>query len=429
MTSFIFTYPQICHYFAINKNNKCKQKFYSVNREEFSICVCDDMNLKFTWSNTTLQTLKNATQKDVIFGFDFFFKNKQSIILGEQLSVLHKILKKISIEKVFKKYSLVFNRIILQKVKGFDVNSFYQNYNLTSRDYSSVRFYFYQFSLAFFSNGKSLRTCQEFPLQPRTIFQAFDNSWIFFANNRKKYKPVCPLGFANTKIFTLWLTQVSNTFYKTNIPTFQDLPPGIDNINSTINKLSLIGFGEMAVNSRIINRYLFNLTVTFDFFIEVTSIEKGLFKSFRKIRTIFIYMKYWRKLFQNGIEWTFDLNSDIRVNLSDSDMIQQYYNNKSFVLIVGFFDGAERAEIIFPNVFRDEDFCLYAKFPFEQMVLVYFDDLNYVDSAVAEIQSLSCTFVWLVNLKLFSQFYYNNINETTIEKFIKRFEKCNFNKR
>ena len=134
-------------------------------------------------------------------------------------------------------------------------------------------------------------------------------------------------------------------------------------------------------------------------------------------------MKYWRKLFRNGIEWTYDLNSDIRVNLSDPDMIKKHVDDNLFIQIRAYFIEIEYSEGIFPFYFPNEDFCLYAKFPFEQMILVGLTIITEYD--------WPCTLVWLLNVKHFMQI--DNNTEESVKIYLQVqteiFEKCNYNER
>ena len=73
ISSLVLTETQICQHLVINKSNKCKQKFYTENRKKLSTCVCRDMNVELTYSNSIWQTLSNL--KNSSLSFDIYLKN------------------------------------------------------------------------------------------------------------------------------------------------------------------------------------------------------------------------------------------------------------------------------------------------------------------------------------------------------------------
>ena len=118
-------YKQICQDLVVNKRNKCKQKFTSINQKKRSTCVCRDMNVKLDLSNSTLQALKNI--KNDFLELSIYFKNKHPTILGEQLTNFHQVIKNISMEKNVKNVSMYrtfYSTFNFVNVKGFEMNSF-----------------------------------------------------------------------------------------------------------------------------------------------------------------------------------------------------------------------------------------------------------------------------------------------------------------
>ena len=215
---------------------------------------------------------------------------------------------------------------------------------------------------------------------------------VYFSNSN--YKQMCPLAFSNTHIYFLNMFYLIDSFYKTNIPTFTDLPNEIININSTIYRCYLFGFGGVTLNRRIINPHVFNHTTEFAFLFEILAIEKETFKSLAYINKIYIFQHYWRKLFHKGIEWIHNMNSHIKVNLNDSELIQSYIENKSYLTIFSELNYRKMGEGVSKNILKetypDEDFCIYANFPFDQLVIVYFPYPYMYDF------KMTCTFAWLI---------------------------------
>lgn len=416
---------EICKYYLKTKCflKSLKAEILLSNGTNFklSTCICRDMYVRPTWTDAALQTYANFYSN--LIPFDIYFKNRKPVIMNKKLPIFDQSY--FSIFRAFTTYTF-------RNVKGFDVNSFDEPIII----YSLLEFSFYDSSLAFFSNGRRLKTCLDFPTQTRSLFQMFKSNrprnTMDIQFSAKKFQPVCPLAFANaSNIDILAFNQLINTFYKTSIPTFLVLPQHITQINANINCLTLYGYGGITLNGQIIDPNVFNRTKEFYFYIEILKIESGLFKALKNVKIIQIYMYYWRKLAYKGIDWIYDLNSEIRVNLSDSAMIREYsLNGSSFVTIYCKRRQNEIVEGLQPtNVFPNEDICVYDKFPFEQMVIWFFDevDLNYT--------KISCTFVWLVQPELIlnglkkRKGEYRSRHRKTLEIYIDIFNKCDFNKR
>ena len=67
ISTLILAFTQICQHLVINKSNKCKEKFFSFEREKNSWCVCRNMNVKMTLSNKTQQTLANLKDPHILY--------------------------------------------------------------------------------------------------------------------------------------------------------------------------------------------------------------------------------------------------------------------------------------------------------------------------------------------------------------------------
>lgn len=413
--SSINTTIDICQHFIINKtNNKCKLKSFTLRHFKTSTCICSDLiNTRISFTNSTLKNLSNL--KDRNWQFTIYYRIKKRIILDKkQLENFNQDF--INIPKIPKKF-------LFRYIKGFDVNS---SFNTPISLNSDSYFYFYESSLVFYSNGRPLKTCQDFRQQPKSIFQ------MLITNNPSsdyviqfqgiKYQPVCPLAFSNT-LFSgnLNLFSLCNTFYKTNIPTFLDLPNNITQINSSIKSLYLSGYGGISLSRRIINPHVFNRTIFFYFYTEISGIEKSLFKSFRYLKTIFMNFDLWKKLYRNEIDWMYDLNANVRVDFNDSAMIRRFFSNGSFLTIWCTPSYRDILDTVKPYI-PDEDFCVYGKFPFEQMVFWFFEN------SIINATKVSCAFVWLVQPRknLLNNIYYTR---PVLEIYRRIYDVCDFKQR
>lgn len=93
-----------------------------------------------------------ANRKELLT-FEVYFRNQKPFILDKKLSIFNQAFVNLSITNILLRF---------RYVKGFDVNSF----NNSLAFFDSVNIRFYESSLAFYSNGRLLKTCQDFPSHP-----------------------------------------------------------------------------------------------------------------------------------------------------------------------------------------------------------------------------------------------------------------------
>lgn len=400
---------QLCSYFL-----KSKCKFGSFFLLDYSECKCKDLKINLTITNSTLNNIK--INKEAAYSLNIYFKlkNKHTIIDNEFI-LLNFETTTITLDPS--------SHYIFKHVSGFDVNAFHNTYS----SYSGATFIFFDSYLAFYSNGRPLKTCHNFPEKPRSLFQAFhQGEEVNYYFNNRKYKPICPLAFSNVDIDVMSFFLFSSTYFGENYLTFLDLEPSqqqINWLNSSIDFL-LLRCEKFILTRKTMNPYVFNQTIEILLYGELIGIENGAFKSLKSLKNIRIQFDFYRKLFQRGINWTFDLNSEIRVDLNNSEMISEYFNNNSMVFInelikdFQLFKGLKKTKI--KEIFPDEDFCLYVKFPFEQLVIFYSEHLE-------KLTRKTCTYAWLT--KYYSVFPKNIIQISNDTKFPDFVEKCDFNKR
>ena len=95
-------------------------------------------------------------------------------------------------------------------------------------------------------------------------------------------------------------------------------------------------------------------------------------------------------------------------------------------------------EIDMPNIFPDEDFCIYVNFPFNQLVIIYEYDfemfkINYLNLKPID-KEYSCTILWLIQYYEIYIEFLEDIKGLNLEYFInatsfKSISKCNFEER
>ena len=76
---------------------------------------------------------------------------------------------------------------------------------------------------------------------------------------------------------------------------------------------------------------VFGQMLSFSLIGEFQTIEIGLFKHFSQLKDIIFFVPFFRKLCHQGIDWMFDLNFGVQVNLSNTSWIGR--KNFKFVTI------------------------------------------------------------------------------------------------
>ena len=312
-------------------------------------------------------------------------------------------------------------------IKGFDIDRFQVKSKNVSTAFT-LEFFFSKFE--FYSKKKSIGSCKDLTAFPQSIFQVYNYKIMFLSSSFKR--SICPLLFRNCSVKILVFDGFINSFYKRNVLNFEQM---IDNntsdIGSNIIELNLYSFIKIDIESRIIDNLVFKNLGSLTLFGEISSIESGLFKNFKKLKNLYFYANYFQLLsHRRGIDWMFDLNSDYSIDLlnstinttelSEKCILIEFMPNfiKEFVTVESFFNlNTSYFEEEFPN----EDFCLYKDFPFDHLLVVIPDShgVNY-----------NCAYLWFIQYysihNTFLDEFYQNI--TIITNLGELIEACNFNK-
>lgn len=351
-----------------NPDIKCGYYFWTL------ILKCGQFQ-SISISNSTLVEIKECKIKYI----DLSFRLSKPTTLGQKFDIAY-------MSSFINPKSLTIRFI---DIKGFDVRV-YESQKTGQFQLAFTNFYFYESKLAFYTNNTLLKSCANFPAQARTIFHEkyFGTKGLIFSNPKFSSNPICPLAFRNLKFDQIKFEKAIDTFYKSNMFRFaDDLPSEITDINSTVNILDFEDCEKIKLSARVINSLVFTRVNCFIFIGEVFSIEVGTLKPMRNLRLIDFVDRFWRKLFHRGIHWTFDLNSHMRVDLNNMSTIRGVFQNKSRVFLKAD-PPIEQKALKVDELFPDEDFCIYAKFPFEQMVFLDKKDWLFNSS------KLTCTFIW-----------------------------------
>lgn len=310
-------------------------------------------------------------------------------------------------------------KILISDVNGFDVGP----PKITLYDFNreiEMEFYFVDFK--FYLNQILIDSCNGLNASFETIFQLFRSSILKLGFYDVRFPTkTCQHLFDKNSILSIDFNSMINTFYKVNVLKFDRLENS--SIKSMIQKLSIYDMEKIDIDSSLLNNRVFENIKSLTIGGEVISIELGLLKSFKSLRSIYFQAHYIRRLFHRGIDWIQDLNCDLSVDLTTANKslsdkyitlnlaIAMKSNNYNPVL-------SSTSSELFPN----EDFCLYEKFPFRQLIILFFTKLN---------MNNSCTYKWL------TQYYYyyrlflpdSRINSNLSNIWPKLIEECNFKQR
>lgn len=410
-------------------DKKCKEKSIKLLTEKITTYFCRDLEVNLTFSPLNLDSDINSWYLYI------YFKLRKPSILDYKFQVRN-------FYQLNSRINLYFN---FRHVIGYDIQSF-SNQSIDLPSHNQKTFSFYESTLAFYSKGKLIKTCHNFTSSPKSLFQTFsDSSGLSFTNvlfYRVKFKPICPLAFSASQIFKLSFSQLIDTFYKTNLPRFNRLLPEQDELSDMskypyVFSLELILCEKVKINSDIINPFLFRFTQMVDLSGEIESIEIGTFKKLKFLSKISIGIGIWRKLFHKGIDWIKDFNSESKFNLSDSKIKAKLENLFLSFVCVTIENPAKETESIIQNseikrIFPNKDFCVYANFPFEQLVFVQ------IINKIENVTQITCTFAWLIQFypiyprNLFDNYFlydYFNMTESFIPGIKQLMNKCNFPQR
>ena len=173
---------------------------------------------------------------------------------------------------------------------------------------------------------------------------------------------VCPLVFQNANIKKLTVKKLQET----DGLFFGDLTSNAEQLNSKIDQYEVYNMYIKALDERILNKHVFkDLTrlklVSLDPFFRIDTFLFTLFKSLKEldleIPRLGVFLKN-----QNDLVWSFALNGDVRVDLSNATQLADPAVRQSqFKLRISDTNDTSYA-------FPDEDFCLFKDFPHAKLV-------------------------------------------------------------
>lgn len=251
-------------------------------------------------------------------------------------------------------------------MKGFNIESpilKIQTQKTHIFKFSQMPFNFYDHTF------KLLRTCDDFMnyTGQLLIVQGLIPQPLIFSNVDFR-QPVCELAFKMAIFDLIKIDYMSNTFFKRNVLQFINsswYQPEI--FFSVIYKLFLNDFYLIDINSRLLNERVFYFTGQLTLNGKINSIQNDLFRKFPRLGCIEINSVYFNEINRKqGIEWIKSMNLDVNVNLSNPVEVSSMLDR---VKTIKFLSEREfHFDENFEN-FYEQDFCLFAEFPFRQLII------------------------------------------------------------
>ena len=212
---------------------------------------CDIQNSDFTLDNTSFYAIaKNikeyeTTKRIKFFEFNWSIDKKASSSLTQQFNL--------SALMEFFKYTNYSAKIIIRNLKSIELQLFTKSYNSISI------ILIFNSDLRFTIDLKTVKTCADIKIVQSKITSLFQ---IPFGNEKKIFLfgcrfPVtlCPLIFLNNNIHKLFIFNLIDTFYKTNLMKFSN--ETFEDANSSIYSLYLYNCENIDLDVSFLNSSVF----------------------------------------------------------------------------------------------------------------------------------------------------------------------------
>ena len=300
------------------------------------------------------------------------------------------------IGKLFKddQFNLI-KDINIANIKGIDVQSILLNGKLTT--FLLVGFHFAKLDV--YSNEKLLNSSQCTP----NIYNNLNNFFqyfvaIVFSQVRYPKNELCPLIFLNSISKQFIFEDIINSYLTKNRLIFSKLNVSED-FDMGIRRIFMLTFflyyENLSANN--MDKHLFKRVKELKIFRTIEGIEIGLLRNFKFLKNIDFQINNFRGFFQQGNAWFSDLNTNIILDLNNSDPNTKI--NPNFIMKIRF--KYQKASTSFDVYYEyiDEDLCLFKDFPHSRAVYAVIEP--------GKSLKCTCTLAWL---QLYYEIYVPFIN-------------------
>ena len=367
--------------------NGCKfeQTYQQFRDYPNEIFVCNDLDKHFDFDPKVLKTCK----KNIDSFTKVYFRLSWEKILDRSinLSSIDNFLNKMNKVSKFRKE----NEIEFKGIKGFDIN-LQTSLNPSNRTLPVFKFLNSRFE--FYYNDHLIRSCEDFSninlTEPKSVFQLGTKTrQVFYKFENTRFpNSVCPIFFNNIQSYRMTFIGMIKTFYKSSFLKFASNHKSTE-LNSCVKELNIDKIEKIDVDSNLLNENVFKDLSILIINGEINSIEGGVFKPFKYLGNILLDLEYFENLIHKGAKWISSINHDLHVNLSNQTQLELNKKRVVNILVQSSFSNIEVKENMTLLV-RDEDFCLFKDYPFDQMVFLLIYEFT------KTLQNLSCTLVWLM---------------------------------
>ncbi|CAF0800083.1 unnamed protein product [Brachionus calyciflorus] len=331
-------------------------------------------------------------------------------------------------------------KLVFIRVSGFVIEEGFSNkFQVLKKVYIGLK----DSELNFYFRNKLIKSCDQ--LNNVTINHLFNSINLNTLEISKSIKlnRICPLIFQNSKINAFLIDRLVQTFYMWQYFKFDNYSGNsILDLNSDIQLLILIQVIKIKLDQNLINPYVFKSLSELRIFGEVLFVQKNLFLFFPYLKLFKFDGQNFRKFMHRiGIDWIKYFNRNI--NLDPFNFSGIFSNYETIVNFLISFNSQEYANYYYEDfeplfnlnmTFPEQDFCIYKNFPFNQLIHIYFDSLDY-DSLT--LPNLSCTTLWLIYRTYMFNLYYNSLNKSkdyfeylvNASKILNKVSGCQFEKR
>ena len=365
-------------------NEKCKSKItqyltYDINDNKYVISNFD----KFT--DLTL----NCSERYNVSGKLNIIPNKPIII--DRNFQMAELFDKKTINSIF--YLFMYN------FDGININT---DCIQDNRDSLSDLIFIYIFSkLDLYNNNNNLITesqCNKSLFEKKSRF--FSNLNKIFFNYVKYPESICPYVFLNSQIGFIYFVDITNSFLYKNLLNFIDGNFTITDFSNTKIRTLLLDMKYESLTTKILSKYAFKKILRIIISGVLNNIQTDLFLYFNNLKYLDLRLENFKDFFHRGNKWMECMNMDIK------NYIKNKFNLKHSFIIRFKFKKTSLMNQIYE--YPDEDFCLFEKFPHDNLVIPFFSPGKQI--------KCSCTVLWLIQYYSYyfdvnySPYYYDNSN-------------------
>ena len=297
--------------------------------------------------------------------------------------------------------------LIFQLFNGFELDLFDEtlHYNVTFIDlidgnlvpHIDITCMYCTFD--FYVGDRMIKSCQDFTnfKNPRSMFQLikvlnkFSTLGLPFPKTNTR---ICPLVFEDLEVVRLEIYGKISYFSKR---TLSFLPQTFDKQNTKIINL-YINVDNVNLDFELIHPSVFKNLRSLQVESKVDKIDPNLFATLNNVFNIFLKLEYMRSLMHtNGIEWIKNIKSDVDCNLSNKSQLIELSGRAKTIYHDSDNTGSSPS---LPEVFPDEDFCLYKDYPINQLVFIMkeFYDEKELEVYYSRKNKFGCTYIWITRI-------------------------------